>query len=272
MFEKKGKLVSGTPKATSSIGYSSSQMDNFYETLADAVVKPSGVMNYIQHLFIAQRCPKGASVLDVCCGRALLIPLLKRYAPEIAHYVGIDISPANLEEARDLIHQRGGGAPQFPCSLVQGDVTQLSGFVKTKFDVAVYTSALEHVDRESGIISLNQVSKVLTENGTLFLSTPRTSGATPRKLQYKVHVYEWDRDELKEVLKENGLKIVECIGLLPPPDAILESTIKSKFGTSGVAWFEEMRDRVPYAFLAPVMAACFPSVAKELLYVCRKRG
>jgi len=246
-------------------------MDNFYKALSSATVKPSGVMNYIQHLFIAGRCYKNASVLDICCGRALMVPLLKTCAPHIARYVGLDISLTNLSEALEVIRQGDGNPPSFPCNFILGDVTCLPISLTNRFDVVVYISALEHLDRESGIISIKQIARTLAENGTLYLSTPRTPREFPRKLQYKVHLYEWDRGEIEEVLNDAELTLVECIGLLPPSDEILEQAIGARFGIPGVSWFREMRRMIPYTFLASVMASCFPEVAKELLYVCERR-
>lgn len=265
MAEMERKIAMPVPKIVSSTNYSTAQMDNFYKALANGIVKTSGVMNYMLHLFIAKHCPKGASVLDIGCGRSLLLPLLKRYAPNIAHYVGIDISDYNLQEARNTISKYN---PPFSCSLIHGDVTRLSTFIRGNFDIVVYTSTLEHMDKRSGVISLEQVSRVLANNGTLFLSTPITPDS---ELQYKVHIYEWDNKKLKKVLKENGLKILKIIGLLPPSNEILKLAIKLKFGTAGITWYQEMQDRVPHEFLSPIVTTCFPNVAKEVLYIC-KRG
>src|SRR2546430_15942446 len=89
-----------TRPGTPMIGpYSANQMDNFYAALAAGEVKPTGVMNLMQRLYIAQRCAPGARVVDVCCGRGLQLPGLYRYAAHIASYTGLDISPANLAEA-----------------------------------------------------------------------------------------------------------------------------------------------------------------------------
>lgn len=272
MTEDKGNksaFILGNPSLLGSI-YSTAQMDNFYNALGKAHVKPSGIMNYIQHLFVAERCPSQSRVLDVCCGRALLLPLLRKYASHIKHYVGVDISHANIREARALVARPNGDDP-FPCILIQCDITQLSMVVKQTFDIVAYTSALEHLDQQSGVLSLRQVSAVMSEAGQLFLSTPRTNGAFPRKTQYSVHIYEWDRQELERCLHDAGFEIVDCFGLLPPSDDLLTSAIASQFGIHGVSWYQEMRKTVPYAFLAPVVASCFPSVATELMYVCKRR-
>ena len=56
-------------------------------------------MNYIQRLYIAERCMPGAAVVDVCCGRGLQLPVLYRYVAHIASYTGLDIAPEHLAEA-----------------------------------------------------------------------------------------------------------------------------------------------------------------------------
>ncbi len=47
--------------------YSVNQMDDFYDALLTGEVKLTGVMNYVQRLFIAERCPAGCG-----SGRRLL--------------------------------------------------------------------------------------------------------------------------------------------------------------------------------------------------------
>jgi hypothetical protein len=47
----------GTRPGTPMIGpYSINQMDDFYAALAVGQVKPTGIMNYIQHPYVAERC------------------------------------------------------------------------------------------------------------------------------------------------------------------------------------------------------------------------
>ncbi|MEO6890601.1 MAG: class I SAM-dependent methyltransferase [Ktedonobacteraceae bacterium] len=259
------EIVSTTP-----LLYSTAQMDNFYAALARGIVKPTGIMNYLQHLFIAERCPAGASVLDVCCGRGLQVPLLTRYAPTIDQYVGVDISQANLDEAQEVIWYADGHLPPFPCEFIRGDACFLASFLHRHFDVVIYTSALEHLEREAGAASLEQVTRLLADGGTLYLSTPRTEGPPPRTLQHRVHIYEWGKAEVEGVLKQCHLTITACYGLLPPADALLADAIVARFGDGAGAWFQQMQQGVPHAFLAPIVATAFPEVATELLYVCQK--
>lgn len=81
------------------------QMRNFYMQFRDGFFTNLDVMNYIQHLAAAHMAKKGMNVLDVCCGRSLMLPLLRYYAKDIASYTGVDISKANIKEA-----MRGAGS------------------------------------------------------------------------------------------------------------------------------------------------------------------
>lgn len=134
-----------TRPGTPMIGpYSANQMDDFYEALHRGEAKPTGIMNLLQHLLIAEHCPEGATVLDVCCGRGLALPLLHRYAPQIFRYIGLDISPENISEAHKMLERcRAVYGEQFGVEFVHCDVSE--PFAVPQVDLAIYTSALEHL-------------------------------------------------------------------------------------------------------------------------------
>ncbi|MFC5099190.1 class I SAM-dependent methyltransferase [Kibdelosporangium philippinense] len=173
-------------------------------------------MNLLQHLIVAEQCAPDSRVLDVCCGRGVALPLLYRYAPKIARYVGLDISVDNLDEARERIEAlRARYGDPFPVDLVECDVAQPWPALPS-FDIALYTSALEHLPFELGAQSLRNTAAALAPGGVLYLSTPRSRRPPPRPLQYRVHVYEWSRDEVEQGFGETGLVIENVLGLLPP--------------------------------------------------------
>jgi SAM-dependent methyltransferase len=262
-----------TRPGTPMIGpYSINQMDDFYAALAVGQAKPTGIMNYIQHLYVAERCPPGARLVDVCCGGGLQLPVLYRYAPHIEAYAGLDIAPSHLDEARRRAHQLNKyyGRCPFSMELLECDVAGTWPPMPA-FDVAVYTSAFEHLPRERGIASLRNTAAALTDGGRLYLSTPNTPGRPPRRLQHRVHVYEWHYDELSSVLTETGLAIEEAIGLLPPSGKALAAALDSTFGEGAARWYERLRQVIPAPFLDAVAAAAVPDVASELLYVCSRR-
>lgn len=260
-----------TRPGTPMIGpYSTNQMDDFYAALGCGEVKPSGVMNLMQHLIAAERCTPGAHILDVCCGRGLALPLLYRYAPGIARYTGLDISAANLSEARERVKALSAvyGNP-FPVNLVECDVARPWPELPES-DVVIYTSALEHLPFEAGAQSLRNTAAALAPGGVLYLSTPAAVGPPPRPLQYRVHVYEWSRNEIEQVTGEAGLVIEDALGLLPPEPDPLAAALADRYGDPAAAWYRDLAGRVPRALLDTVSAVAVPRLATELLYVCRK--
>ena len=72
------------------------QMRNFYAQFRDGFFSPLDVMNYIQHHKAVKLMHKGDRVLDVCCGRGLLLPLIRYHAKDIKEYVGVDIHEPNI--------------------------------------------------------------------------------------------------------------------------------------------------------------------------------
>ena len=264
--------VRQTRPGTPMIGpYSVNEMDDFYRALSAGVVKPTGVMNYVQRLYITERCPPGAAVVDVCCGRGLQLPVLYRYAPHIVSYTGLDISPAHLAEARDQVRsldQLYGSRP-FTVTFAECDVSQTWPAVATA-TVIIYTSALEHMPRANGAASLKQAAAALAQDGVLYLSTPNTHGDPPRLLQHGVHVYEWNDAELQPVLADAGLVIEDTVGLLPPSGEVTASVLADRYGEAAVAWYRRLTETVPASFLGVVSAAALGGAALELLYVCRR--
>jgi len=257
----------GTPMAGP---YSTNQMDDFYAALSRGEAKPSGLMNLLQHQIVAEQCTPDARVLDVCCGRGLALPLLYRYAPTIRGYVGLDISAANLKEARERIQSlRATYGDPFPVELAECDVA-LPWPALPSFDVALYTSALEHLPFELGAQSLRNTAAALAPGGVLYLSTPAAVGPPPRPLQYRVHVYEWSRDEVEQVIRGAGLVIEDVMGLLPPAPDVLAAALTGRYGDAAASWYRDLAGRVPKALLDTVCAVAVPGVATELLYVCRR--
>ncbi|MFE9968666.1 class I SAM-dependent methyltransferase [Streptomyces sp. NPDC005525] len=250
--------------------YSINQMDDFYAALHRGEAKASGLMNLMQHLIVAERCAPGAKVLDVCCGRGLALPLLRWYMPDIRRYIGLDISSDNLNEARERIaflRETYGGL--FPIELVECDVAQQWPQLPA-FDVALYTSALEHLPFELGARSLRSTAQALAPGGVLFLSTPAAVGPPSRLLQNRVHVYEWSPEEVEKVVGEAGLVIEDVIGLLPPEPEMVADELIERYGQGAAAWYRDLAARVPRALLDTVSAVSVPMRATELLYVCRR--
>jgi 2-polyprenyl-3-methyl-5-hydroxy-6-metoxy-1,4-benzoquinol methylase len=263
----------------SSIYATTYQMRNFFRQFADGFFSSLDVMNYIQHHKAVTMMKKGAKVLDVCCGRGLLLPLMRYYARDVAKYVGVDIHEANINEqkrrsgAKDITGKFPDYYP-FPiehliCSCEDMDQHLEHG----SFDMIVYTSAIEHMQKEVGFRSLQNCFNLLKpDTGILYLSCPNTRDKKdPYDTQYAAHLYEWDLDELSEALGSVGFKIVDTFGLvgkvkdfetfihsLPADDAILRDI------------YFRLKMYLPSAWLMAIWPILFPAAAAEVLIFAKR--
>jgi len=250
------------------------QMRNFYAQMADGFFSSLDVMNYIQHHAAVKRMKEGQRVLDVCCGRGLLLPLIRYYKPKIKEYVGVDISKTNIGEQlrRSGIKKIEDAAEYYPFKLthVLGSVEDMHEQLEDdSFDFIVYTSAIEHMQKEVGQKSLENCFRLLKSGGEMFLSCPNTTNKeNPYDTQYAAHVYEWDIYELREAVQKIGFAIAEEYGLVAKVrdfEAWLEGqnpAIKEQYLA--------LKRYMPTPWLMAFIPILYPEAAAEVLLICTK--
>jgi SAM-dependent methyltransferase len=194
------------------------QMRNFYRQLGDGFFANLDVMNCTQHLRAVQMMKPGWRILDVCCGRGLLLPLIRWYRKDIGEYVGVDICEANVREAQTRTAYKQidhGSYYEFPHHWVICNVAEMSQHLPTDyFDFAVYTSCIEHMHPDAGRQSIHECAKVMKEGAVLFLSCPNTpEDKDGYDTRYKAHVYEWKLSELRTALACAGFVVEREYGL-----------------------------------------------------------
>jgi 2-polyprenyl-3-methyl-5-hydroxy-6-metoxy-1,4-benzoquinol methylase len=250
------------------------QMRNFYRQLGDGYFTNLDVMNYIQHLKAVQMMKPGWKVLDVCCGRGLLLPLIRWYRKEIGEYVGVDIREKNVREAqtrtayKQIDHET---YYEFPHKWLICSVAEMSEHLPAShFDFAVYTSSIEHMHKEAGEQSLHECSKVVKPGARLFLSCPNTpEDQDGYDTQYKAHVYEWKLSELRLALRSAGFEIEREYGLVIGKRE-LQKAIEAQ-GEQVKLLLQPILDYLPTEFLTAALAPAFPVQSKEVLIVARRR-
>ena len=252
--------------------YSVNQMDDFYAALAAGQVKPTGIMNYIQRLFIAERCGPGARVIDVCCGRGLQLPVLYRYAPHIACYLGLDITQAHLDEARARAAELDDahGARPFEISLAQCDVAG-AWPPCLPADVIIYTSALEHLPRDAGAASLRHAAGHSPTEGRC--TFPRRTPPAIRRACSSMACTSMSGKTANcgAVLAGTGLTVTDAIGLLPPLPQTTVQILARQYGPGAADWYTRLAQTIPEPFLATVSAAALGPAAAEIMYVCQRQ-
>lgn len=250
------------------------QMRNFYRQFGDGFFSVLDVMNYIQHQQIVRWCKKGNYVLDVCCGRGLLLPLLRYERKEIGGYVGVDLEPKNV---KFLTQRVTDGKPidkdyyPFPVHYIESNVSEMSTVIQSKlgnkkFDVIVYTSAIEHMQKETGQKSLYECYRLSKKGAVLILTCPNTpEDQDGYNCQYAAHVYEWKRSELLEGIKSAGFELITEYGILIDKEVLHKEG--ERLGLSKL--IERLELFVPSEWLLPVFAPMFPKQSKEIALVCK---
>jgi len=252
------------------------QMRNFFRQLGDGFFSSLDVMNYIQHLVAVDRMRSKQRVLDVCCGRGLLLPLI-RWSKKSVEYVGVDISEKNLKEqarwsGNKNISDEGLEYYSFPIRQVVCSCEEMSSKLEHKsFDCVIYTSAIEHMQKEVGYRSLENCFELMKDDGWMFLSCPNTQDKTdPYDTQYAAHVYEWGLGELREALDKVGFEVTEEYGLVGKV-----RDFEKFMGTQSAEeqdLYRRFKNYLPSKFLMAFMPILYPEGAAEVLLICKKKG
>lgn len=250
------------------------QMRNFYQQFHDGFFTNLDVMNYIQHHAAAKLARKNWHIVDVCCGRSLMLPLLRYHARNIASYTGVDISAANIREAmrgcsKRLTSEELRSYYPFRVAWKQCNVAEMTKVIpEESTDFVIYTSAIEHMHKDVGAQSLKECYKIMRPGAIMFLSCPNTPG-NGYNTQYAAHVYEWGYSELKEMLQQLNFTIEQEVGLVLGAKEMREMFAEMP-DNSLKRFYACMANYMPTEWLTAVMAIPFPQKAKEILFVVRK--
>lgn len=277
------KIEDGTDRRE--VHHTTYQMRNTFKQFADGVASELDVHCYLQHAAAADLCPKGGSVLDVCCGRGLLLPFLRYRGSAPALYVGVDAEPRNArwkdgaDPRREAAQKEGGWG--FRTVFVEALVDDMAGKVAREvvvqvpaavhqgkgFDLIVYTSAIEHMQPEAQAKSLVECGKLANPGTLMYLSCPITEpGRSGYDAQYAAHVYEPTEAEIATWLNQAGWRILSRTGLCTGSKAY-----RRLLSGKDLEEAERIYRLLPREFALPTIAALLPASAQEVAYVCGRR-
>lgn len=243
------------------------QMRNCFRQFYDAVASELDVHCYFQHAFAADLMPRNGRVLDVCCGRGLLIPFLRYRSKPCRSYVGVDIHPQNAVFAKGFDPRRPTELKDwgFPVSFVRANAAEMSQHLNGRFDLVVYTSSIEHMAVDAQQASLHECRKVAADGAILYLTCPITQeGASGYDAQYAAHVYEPKEAELREWLHAAGWSVKKVIGL-----ATKCRHLRAVLSGEALRQAETLLKIMPREQALPTIAALFPESALEIALVCQ---
>lgn len=253
------------------------QMRNFFAQFADGFFSSLDIMNYIQHHKCVTMMHKGDQILDVCCGRGLLLPLIRYYKKNIKSYTGIDIHRANIDEQkrRSGIKKINNINAYYPFSInhILCSCEDMDKQLKhNSYDIIIYTSAIEHMQKETGYKSLENCFNLLKKEGILILSCPNTlNKKDPYDTQYAAHLYEWDLKELTSALIQIGFNVYATFGLVGKVrdfEKYIES-IKDKNPVEYSLYYK-FKDYLPTPWLMSFFPILYPEAAAEVMIFAGK--
>jgi 2-polyprenyl-3-methyl-5-hydroxy-6-metoxy-1,4-benzoquinol methylase len=142
---------------------------------------------------------KKSKILDCGCNIGVLGLLLKEN--NFKNIVGIDIDPKILKISKKIL------------KTYKMDCHDLK-FKNNEFDVFIALNIIEHLDEPKRF--LNEAKRVTKKGGFVILSTPNTNFI--RKTLKKVdkspgHINFWSFRQFKNLLKMNGLNVIEKKGI-----------------------------------------------------------
>lgn len=250
------------------------QMRNFYLQMRDGFFSDLDVMNYIQHLSAVRMFKEGDVVLDVCCGRGLLLPLMRYHSKTIKKYIGVDIEEKNISSMKKNICNGKDINPKehypFDTEWVISNVSSMADKIKDKADFIVYTSAIEHMHKDHGEASIKECAKIIVPGGRMFLSCPNTpEGQDGYSVRYKAHVYEWKISELLESLEASGFLVEQVVGLTGSKKDF-KTLVLPNLSKDARDFFDLAFKFLPTEFLKPILFLDYPELSSEVLLICRK--
>jgi len=128
---------------------------------------------------------KGKVVLDAACGEGYGSDILANYAEKI---YGMDIDEETINHAENKYIKSN-------LQFLKGSIAKLP-FVDGYFDVVVSFETIEHVGEDIQKLFLNEVKRVLKEDGILVISTPNKKVYTDKRdYQNPFHIREFYKEE-----------------------------------------------------------------------------
>ena len=263
------------------------QMRNPFHQFADAVATELDAFNYFSLARAADLCPHGGKVLDLCCGRGLLLPFLRYRNRQPAAYVGVDLAIKNAtwREGVNRDPRRRGKVEMndswvFPRIFVEGSVGEgMSERVRKQlreeeifretggsFELIVFTSAIEHMQPEVQQQALIEAAYLSYAKTRLYLTCPITEeGRSGYDCQYAAHIYEPTEKELEEWLTQAGWRITDRIGLTTKI-----GKLKKVLSGKDLELAKLISRRGPRAMTLPMIASIFPESATEMAFLCER--
>ena len=157
-----------------------------------------GPRQYFRQTLLISYIKKGNNlVLDAGCGNG---SLSFRIAKKEHKVIGIDITKENVDFANMVKDSKGIKNIKF----MQMSLTDIT-FKDKLFDVVVSGEVLEHIKDDDKV--MKHFNRVLKNGGQCIISVPQNPNLWSNEDEWVGHVRRYEKEELINLLEENGFKI-----------------------------------------------------------------
>ena len=163
-------------------------------------------LKLILHEFSRNDC-----VLDVGCGDGRLTYFM---AEKVNSIVAVDNQDYPLKFARLIFDRLNVKNAEFKVE----DITKLN-FKDESFDKIACFDVIEHIPKDTAIMGIGELVRVLKKGGRLYLTTPNRKELRGRIFGHKMpdkHYYEYTKEEIRKLF-EPYLKDMKVYGYYIPP-------------------------------------------------------
>ena len=166
-----------------------------------------GVVNFLRY-FVKDLEKK--KVLDYGCGSG---HILSHMLKQGIHAYGVDMSSGQIE----LVNSRFQDNPFFGGGLIFDG--QKLPYEDNFFEVITCTEVIEHVLPKHMDLFLNELYRILSENGTILFTTPNNEDFTKNEIccpecntvfHKHGHVNKYTKSSLRDLLENQGFETVMC--------------------------------------------------------------
>lgn len=143
--------------------------------------------------FPAKMISAGDDILDLGCGAGISSYFYASHTS--GHVTAID--------ATDNLHEISAPYRRDNLSFVKGDLTAPpEEITKRSYDAVICVDVIEHFPKEIGVQILETYAALLRKGGMMIIGTPNRRSAEYRsESSRRVHIHEYEPDELKEVMQ-----------------------------------------------------------------------
>jgi len=148
---------------------------------------PHIIYHLVRYKFVKGFLKPTDYVLDIACGTGYGTRMLSDFCRGVT---GVDINPDTVAYA----YKNYGGANR---DFQQGDILNIKG----QYDIIVCYETIEHVNKEEGLLAIENLKKCLKPKGLLFISTPKKLPKEElSKGRSECHLYEYTYEDFSALL------------------------------------------------------------------------